>query len=127
MELNAKHYQAIEGMSAGKSKTDIALSLGVTRKTLYAWIDDIDFKAELNVLLEANRHSNQEFLRSLTTKALTTIESIMTDEASPAKDRLNAAIKVLELTHLKAPEIGETSAKKLKKQRLQDEALYDLF
>jgi AcrR family transcriptional regulator len=40
--------EAINMLIEGTAKTDIARKLGVSRSSIYNWIDDADFKAELD-------------------------------------------------------------------------------
>ncbi len=48
MIITDVHLKAIEYIIEGKSMTDIAKICGVGRATLYNWLDNKDFKAELD-------------------------------------------------------------------------------
>lgn len=55
--LDERHFKAIETKSKGGNITDMAKAAGVSRNTIYAWLELEEFKAEL-------RRCEQEFISS---------------------------------------------------------------
>ncbi|TXI42114.1 MAG: helix-turn-helix domain-containing protein [Nitrosomonas sp.] len=113
--MNEKQQKAILLFSAGKSCVEVASELNVTPKTISAWRSSPEFRAELNGHLLDIKQANSERLRSLCMKALTTVESVMLDEAAPSKERLSAAFKVLELGKVSPDAIESTNPDTLRK------------
>jgi len=116
MKLSPQHRRAISLLAQGMSNKAAAEELGLAPETVSRWKSDFDFKAALNELLQENQRAQQERLRALSSTALTTIETIMTDSTTPAKDRLTAALKVLELTQIAPEKIGSSNADVLAKE-----------
>jgi len=123
MKLKPVHHEAILLFAASESNISIAKKLKVTPETVSVWKNDYAIQAELNKLLEANNKAAGEKMRSLSIIALETIEQVMVDTEQPAKDRLNAALKVLELNRVRQNQIGATNASILQKEAQQDELL----
>ncbi len=123
MKLNAQHHQAAQLLVSGISAKIIAEQLSVDPVTISRWKTDYDFKALLNSLLSEVQQETADKLRGLAATALDTIESLMADELTPAKDRLTAALKVLELTKTSPKHIGSTNAAVLKRDAERDAAL----
>ncbi len=123
MKLTAKHHLAISFLASGLNNKETAEEIDVTPEAISRWKADFDFKAELNSLLKVAQEEAQNKLRSLSSLALSTIEEIIQDIDLPAKDRLNASIKVLELMNVKAGVIGSTNASVLKSEKEQSELL----
>lgn len=123
MKLTAKHHLAITLLSTGLNSKETAEEIGVTPEAISRWKADFDFQAELNLLLKTIQTEAQDKLRHLTSLALSTMEEIMLDTDLPAKDRLSASMKVLELMNVKAGVIGSTNASVLKSEEEQSELL----
>ncbi len=123
MKLSEKHHLAITLLATGLNSKDTAEQVGVTPEAISRWKADFHFKAELNSLLKVAQEEAQNKLRFLSSLALSTIEEIIQDIDLPAKDRLNASIKVLELINVKAGVIGSTNASVLKSEKEQSELL----
>lgn len=117
MKLSPQH------LALGENNKSVAENLNLAPETVSRWRSDFNFQAALNSVLAENHKATKDRLRHLSGLALTTIESLKIDDETPAKDKLSAAIKILELTNLKAGLIGATDPEKLKKQKAQD----DLF
>lgn len=62
-KLTSRHYQAIELLSAGQQITVTAETVGVSRKTVYAWLDDDLFSSEL-------KRRQSVYLRRLNTRLI---------------------------------------------------------
>lgn len=123
MKIEPKHHKAIDLLITGSSINLIAKELNVRRETISIWKNDFDFQAQLNKALKANSEAAQERLRHLSGIALETIEKIMKDTDSPAKDRLTAAVKILDITQLSIGEIGSTNPDILQKEQQQNDLL----
>lgn len=50
MALDKRKIEAIELLVSGEKVSNIATLVGVSRKTIYNWLEDVEFKAELNAL-----------------------------------------------------------------------------
>lgn len=48
MDLTEKHFDAIELIVEGRTMVDVAKIVGIGRRTLYRWMEDGNFKAELH-------------------------------------------------------------------------------
>jgi len=124
MKLKPVHHRAILLMAEGTTNKAIAEQLKVAPETVSSWKGDYDFKASLNKLLQANNAEMQDRLRHLSGIALTAIESVIIDPETPAKDRLTAALKVIEITQLETRDISVSDSKVLKAQAQEDNEMY---
>jgi len=123
MQLNPTHYLAIDMLMTGASNKEIAKKLKVAPETVSKWRSDFNFQAELNAQLKNNLEESQERLRHLTGVALDTIENVMTDKETPAKERLTASLKIIEITRLTQSRIGSTDPDILAKEYDNDKLL----
>lgn len=83
MKLTKKHRTAIELLIAGHmSKDEIAQSVKVSRKTLYNWLDDEDFKAEYDEQLKEIERKIRRRISCLANKALDRQEDILDNSAN---------------------------------------------
>ena len=121
MKLNNQHHKAIELLATGSNGKEAAEKLGVAQETISRWRADFEFQAALNKLLEAVQRESSDKLRYMATLALTTLESIMTDTDTPARDKLTACIKILEIGNVKPIDIGSTKASVLENKQRQAE------
>lgn len=48
MLLNQKHLDAIEELMKGENISNVAKKIGVSRNSIYNWLDDEEFKRELD-------------------------------------------------------------------------------
>ena len=60
MILGDKQYLAIKWILEGRQMTDIAKDIGISRSTLYNWLDDDEFKNELDTLRQDIQTSTKE-------------------------------------------------------------------
>lgn len=112
--MNEKQQQAILLMAEGRMCQEVAEALGVTPKTISQWRADLEFKAALHQHLHNIRESHSEKLRNLQGLALKTIEDCLNDQELPAKDKLAAAFKTLELGKISITQPGSTNPGQLK-------------
>ena len=121
--MNEKQQQAILLMAEGKMCQEVAEALDVTPKTISMWRADPEFKAALNQHLENIKAAHSERLRSLQGLALKTIEDCLNDSELPAKDRLAAAFKIIEISKMNVAEPGSTNAGQIRMQNTLDSLL----
>jgi len=126
MKLTTQHHRAIELMALGENGRSVAQTLGLSEETVSRWKSDFDFSAVLNSVLQENKEVIQARLSSLSNIALQTIESVMNNDATPAKERLMASFKILELSNISAADIGSKNPKILEEQKANDDFLESL-
>lgn len=122
--MNEKQQQAILLFSTGKSCVEVANELNVTPKTISVWRSSPEFRAELNSHLLDIKQANSERLRSLCMKALATVEEVMLHENTPAKEKLTAAFKVLELGKVSPGSIESSNPDTLRMNDSFNETLF---
>lgn len=69
-KLNPKQEQAIQLLASGTSVTQVANKVEVDRVTVYRWMNDRDFKRELNKIIET-------YTSALFFQAISELESIL--------------------------------------------------
>ncbi|MBX3640977.1 MAG: helix-turn-helix domain-containing protein [Nitrosomonas sp.] len=119
--MNEKQQQAIILFASGKTCKVIAEQLNVTPKTISTWRACPEFMAMLNSYLQDIQQANSERLRNLGTTALDTIEEIMSDKTIAPKDRLNAAVKILELGRVTTEPVQSSDPAKLRVKAMFDD------
>jgi len=120
MKLTAQNHRAIELLAAGNNGKDTAEKLNLTQETISRWRGDFDFRARLNDILMDNQEAVGERLRQLSTLALETLEITLKDDQTPARDKITASLKVLELAKVTPQKIGSSDAKTLQKKHTVD-------
>lgn len=125
MKLKPIHHEAILLFAASESNISIAKKLKVAPETVSVWKNDYAVQAELNKILEANNKAASDKMRSLSMVALETINEVLTDSDAPTRDRLTAAIKILELNRVSQSNIGATNEALLAKEAKEDVLLSD--
>ena len=126
MKLSPQHHLAIQHLAMGENNKSVAEKLNLAPESISRWRGDLDFQAVLNSVLAENRESTKDRLRHLSAIALETIEAIMTDSEAPAKDRLTAALKVIELSNISVGRIGSNDAAILRKEKAQDDFMLNI-
>ena len=101
--LTYRQIQAIPHIIAASSLERAAKDARVSRSTLYRWMSDPEFRAELKRMREAAAELGYEMLRGLVLKSVSTLNEIVKDEHAPVGARLRAARATIELA-LKAEE-----------------------
>ncbi len=95
-ELKPKHIQAIAAILTTSSLTEAADKVGLTERTLYKWMTEIEFRTALyaeedRIIDQAVRH-----LLTLSERALSTFDDILTKEGVNDNTKLRAAALVME-------------------------------
>ena len=122
--LSVEQLNAIDILVQGKTDQETALAVGVARETVTRWRNDNPhFAAELNKQRKLIWGTNQDRLRSLTTKAVDTIETAL--EAGDSK----AAVEVLKAVGLYGqitPPSGPVDAELVLWEKAKEWALAEL-
>ena len=122
--LSVEQLNAIDILVNGKTDQETALAVGVARETVTRWRNDNPyFAAELNKQRKLIWGTNQDRLRSLTTKAVDTIETAL--DAGDSK----AAVEVLKAVGLYGqvtPPSGPVDAELVLWEKAKEWALSDL-
>lgn len=126
MKLSPQHLKAIEYLAMGENNKSVAEKLNLAPETISRWRSDFEFQAALNLLLTENRETTKDRLRHLSAIALETIEAVMTDRDAPAKDRLTAALKIVELSKLSVGRVGSSDAAILRKEKAENDFMLDI-
>lgn len=84
MQLGKRQYLAIQYILEGKQITDIAKALGVARQTIYNWLDDEEFKTEVDTLRQEIQTSSKEHVMNGIKLYIDEIEELaLNKETSP--------------------------------------------
>lgn len=122
-ELTDTQWQAIRLLVAGKSKTDVATSVGVVRETVSRWSNDPAFKGALNECRVEVHEAAASELHSLVSDAVFVFRDSLNSE-NPSV-RLRAAQVILKAVKLDVLHLdGRTEAdivKQLEEQRRIEE------
>lgn len=94
--LSTQQMKAIASLMLEPSAEEAAAAIGTGRTTIYRWLRDPDFLAELRLAETAAVDAASRRLASLSNQALAVIAGIMMDEAINASVRLRAAVSWLE-------------------------------
>ena len=124
INLSVEQLNAIEILVQGKTDQETALAVGVVRETVTRWRNDNPyFAAELNKQRKLIWGTNQDRLRSLTTKAVDTMETAL--DAGDSK----AAVEVLKAVGLYGqvtPPTGPVDAELVLWEKAKEWALSEL-
>ena len=122
--LSVEQLNAIDILVNGKTDQETALAVGVVRETVTRWRNDNPyFTAELNKQRQLIWGTNQDRLRSLTTKAVDAIETAL--DAGDSK----AAVEVLKAVGLYGqvkPPSGPVDAELVLWEKAKEWALSEL-
>lgn len=94
-KLTARQRRALEGLALGHRVTQVARDVGVSRDTIYRWLKQPEFVAELRRLGDAALERTQRSLAALSEDAATTLADGMLKD-QPIQARLRAAGMVLQ-------------------------------
>ena len=93
-ELKSKQTSAIDLLAAGKSVSEVAAEIGVSRQTIYNWqAKDGDFQDEFAQKLAELKRAQSKRTAEIVEKAFATIEALLDSEDEKVK--LKAATEVL--------------------------------
>ena len=120
MQLGEKHYRCIEMIIEGNKITEIAKLLGASRQSIYNWLDDDVFKAELNKQRQEIKKQGQDKILSKFDIYLNKIHDIALN--SPSDNvKLNALEFLVEHVLGKATsKIEQTTKEETKNNKQED-------
>jgi uncharacterized protein (UPF0147 family) len=131
--LMSEQEQAVMLLSQGKTPSEVGEELNLDPELLRAWGQEAGFEAAMNQQHDETLTSNTRRLRSLLSKAIDTMEEVMSDSEAPPNVRLSAALQLLKLGNLgKRVEMaaGPLTAEEVERARAKDamfKALADPF
>lgn len=77
---NPTKNKAIQLLSAGVTKTEVANQLGISRDTIYDWLKDDAFRIAVNLAVDNNTKHLSNELAKLDNKAIDAIERALNHE-----------------------------------------------
>ena len=94
MQLGEKQYRALELIIQGETISDIAKMLKVSRGTIYNWLDDENFKADLNKQRQEIKNASKERINACIGIYISELHKIATTSQSE-KARIEASTYLL--------------------------------
>lgn len=94
MQLAEKHFKAIEYIIKGENLSNVAKLTGVSRTALYNWLEEENFKAELNRQRQEIKDSAKERINANIGVYIAQLHEIATTSQSE-KARIEANIYLL--------------------------------
>jgi AcrR family transcriptional regulator len=93
--VHKNQREALRAILSGENRTieDVATACGLTERTIYNYLADPAFKAELNQRRGVVIDQATARLASLTVKALDSLESVLDDPEQPGAANLRLAAK----------------------------------
>lgn len=91
-----KQRKALALLASGLSVTATAEQVGVDRRTLFRWLKDPDFRAELDAIVSENYNQLVAVVLNSSSEAFEILLDLARDEKNPAYSRVSAATNVLE-------------------------------
>lgn len=76
MALDERKMKAIENIVLGENYSNVAKLSGVSRQALYNWLDDDEFKAELDRRIQEIRKQGEQRIASKITTYISELEKI---------------------------------------------------
>ena len=125
MKLTPIHLKACDLLASGMSNMEVSKEIDTAPETVSRWKNDFDFAARYNGILNARQTAAEEGLRELSQVAVNTIKDIMTDTEAPQRDRLTAALKILEINRLRPARLQSSNPIELEEEKKRDELLGD--
>ena len=101
--LDERQIKAVISKSIGDNISEMARKAGVTRNTIYKWIELEEFKAEVGKCQQEFLTQGKSMIYSLSIKALNTLNKLM--DSDNEKTRFDASSKVLDKSHSNATKI----------------------
>lgn len=93
--LTPRQRAAIQGLVSGQTITQVAVAAGVSRETIYKWLQRPDFTKALTGSTDAAVELLSRRLVGISTQALDALEDVLTDTAAPHSAKIRAAEIVL--------------------------------
>lgn len=97
---------ALAALAAGATKSAAAAAAGVSRKTLYEWLDRPDVACEYNRLLEELQQANHALALALDREALIGARRMLRSRKTPDGVRARLIVEVLALQAARPPVQG---------------------
>ena len=94
MQLGEKQYRTMELIIQGETISDIAKMLKVSRGTIYNWLDDENFKADLNKQRQEIKNASKERINACIGIYISELHKIATTSQSE-KARIEASTYLL--------------------------------
>ena len=94
MQLGEKHFKAIEYIIKGENLSNVARITGVSRTALYNWLEEEEFKAELNRQRQEIKDSAKERINANIGIYIAQLHEIATTSQSE-KARIEASTYLL--------------------------------
>jgi len=101
--LDERQIKAVISRAAGDNISEMSRKAGVTRKTIYKWIELDEFKAEVGKCTQEFLTQGKSMIAALSVKALNTLNKLM--DSDNEKTRFDASSKVLDKSHSNATKI----------------------
>ena len=121
MQLTEKHYRCIEYILKGYQFTDIAKKVPCCRQTIYTWLNDKEFKAELDrCRLEIKKQAENKVLDEVSTY----IDKIK--DLAFSSDSDNVKLNALELLLERSLGKVTTKVEQTVKEDNKEDAITDL-
>ena len=109
-KIGAKQEAAILALLSSKNVEEAALAAGITPRTLYRWMKELEFDAAYRAARRRAYGQSISRLQQGSTATATTLLKVMIDATTPASTRVRAAEAVL--SHAaKAIEIEDIDAR----------------
>ncbi|MCI0580502.1 MAG: hypothetical protein L0332_23425 [Chloroflexi bacterium] len=90
-DLSPKQRQAIQSLLAGRTKSQTAAGVGVTRRTLSRWLADPTFRAALSAATDDALANAARRLAAALDDAVAVLAEVMSNKDARDPDRLRAA------------------------------------
>ncbi len=110
LHLSANQIKGIQALLSSNTREKAAQKAGVTRNTMYRWLNDDLFLAELNKAKGQLIRHHLLTLQRATVDAVKTLTEICKDKKAPASARVAAAREILNNT-LKSIELEDIEAR----------------
>ena len=118
VELPPAQDRAVVALAGGATMTAAAEAAGVSRPTVYAWLDGVpEFVVELNRARAEARGAIRAELQRVATSAVATLRELIESDETPDAIRLRAALAVLSAVGTDGPElIGSTDPAEVRRE-----------
>jgi len=95
-ELSTNQRKALAALLACSSVTEAAKTCGLTDRTLYNYLSDATFKAELRARQDETIAAASAALAGLAGDAIDTLRKVLTDPGASHASRVRAALGILQ-------------------------------